>query len=109
MCDGPAIILGWPELTSMLSCDGSRKSPSTSRSWSSGALSRIWVGVINCNLLVWWHSYFVCEIVMMVYGMFVGGHGFPCVGSHGHSWTVVVMCVGVVFIHVWAIIVCGFL
>ena len=30
ICDGPATILGWAELTSMLSCDDSRKSPSTS-------------------------------------------------------------------------------
>ena len=30
MCDGPAVILDWADFTSMLSCGGSRKPPSTS-------------------------------------------------------------------------------
>ena len=89
ICDRPATILGQAESTSMLSCDNSRKSLSTSIQQSSGAFLRIWVGEINpllgggaCEALpLWcwtffdqaglficapttWHCDIVCDIVM---------------------------------------------
>ena len=46
LCDGLEIILGWAELTSMLSCNGLRNHHPHPHQ----AFSTIWVGVIYCLL-----------------------------------------------------------